>query len=570
MNATEGALGPQGRGLRNDQSFVVLLKVLFHGVLLVFLPFLVGGLAASMAEVSQVRDTLGALVRFAAAFLLPVLVLQLVSITVKVRREQAAWKAEGELPQEALLASVYRHVRVMTDKGLGLLFGALAAVVLSLAFRFAELGIMAVLGLSTLYLVVAAGMVLSTFVVVRFEERLASRGGSIGRDFSPVVCEAGDSVEERFHLERVPVPPGFNLRIHQQLPARLETETRHVASSAVSQRRVTLARVLRRTPRGMYRIGPAAVAYSDLFGLTEVSVAQAASGQLKVLPRFHPIALGESPLVRVPEEGDLSVLRRLPTDDHFRFRDYAPGDDSRRLHWKLSVKVGKLQVRLPETVPVTRRKVRLALDTFQPWGVATSDDALAVLADALDHLVEVWLALARALTERGESVTLVLPTGDPARPVESLACRSGTQPRWRDLGARAAWQPRTDLTQLSDGLGRDEFLVVVTARATPLPQDASALKATWVFLPLATELPGPVAGNQFQWLRQRFPPGATENGVWVGFQRGRARMNLELARQRVMRILGGGSLASEAQLRSRGEPFYKVSRAGLTYLLGAP
>jgi uncharacterized protein (DUF58 family) len=316
-------------------------------------------------------------------------------------------------------------------------------------------------------------------------------------------------------------------------------------------------------------VGPANIAYSDLFGLTEVSVAQAASAQLKVLPRFQPIALGESPLVRVPQEGDLSVLRRLPTDDHFRFRDYGPGDDSRRLHWKLSVKVGRLQVRLPETVPVTRRKVRLALDTFQPWALTTSEDSQLVLADALDHLVEVWLSLARALTERGESVTLVLPTGDRQRPVEALACRSGTQPRWRDLGARASWQSVTDLTHLAEGLSDREFLVVVTARTAPLPADAQRLHATWVFLPLGPELPGPISGNQFQWITQRFPPGATENGAWVGFRRNHARMNLELARQKVVRGAGGGSLAAEAALRARSEPFYRVARAGSTYLLGA-
>ncbi len=189
----------------------------------------------------------------------------------------------------------------------------------------------------------------------------------------------------------------------------------------VSLQRVTLSRALRRTPRGRYDIGPADIAYSDLFGLVRVNVAQAARAQLKVLPRLHTVVLGETPRVLAPEEGVLSVLRRLPTDDHFRFRDYAAGDDTRRIHWKLSVKLGRLQVRLPETVPVVRRKVKLVLDNYLPAQYAEGDEAALILGDLLDRLVEVWLSLGRALTERGEDVTLILPTGSSPRPSPSWA-----------------------------------------------------------------------------------------------------------------------------------------------------
>jgi uncharacterized protein (DUF58 family) len=87
---------------------------------------------------------------------------------------------------------------------------------------------------------------------------------------------AGESVEELFHFERVPVPWGFVVQVHQRLPARLATESRHVVGAAVSMRRVTLSRPVHRTPRGDYRIPPASVAFTDLFGLTRVAIAQAA------------------------------------------------------------------------------------------------------------------------------------------------------------------------------------------------------------------------------------------------------------------------------------------------------
>jgi uncharacterized protein (DUF58 family) len=401
--------------LSETERLKLMAAVAFHTVLLAVLPFVVGGLTGFFTDVSQVSDTFGGLARFASAVLLPLLVVQAVGIVVKVRREQAAWKKQGDdAPPHALLRSVHRHVRVMTDKGLGMFFGGLFAVSLSLTFKFAELGIIAVLGLVTLYLLVAVGVVLSTFVVTRFEERLATRGGVIGREFSPALVESGDSVEERFHFERVPVPAGFNLRVHQQLPARLATESRHLVGAISSGQRVTLARAIRRTPRGDYRIGPAEIAYSDLFGLTRVAVAQAAGARLRVLPRMFAVGMQDTPRSLAPEDGALTVMRRVPTEDFFRFRDYLPGDDTRRIHWKLSLKVGRLQVRLPETVPVTRRRVRLVLDNHAPWHLIHNAASELVLGDALDRLVEVWLSLAKALPERGENVTLVLPTGDPA------------------------------------------------------------------------------------------------------------------------------------------------------------
>lgn len=573
MSAVDPALGPATRGITNDRQFVVLLKVLFHTGLLLVMPFLVGGVTGLFADVSQVGETVGALVRTSAALMFPVLVAQLAGIVVKVRRELKAARADGPLPQGAVLQAVYRHVRVMTDKGLSLFIGSLILVSMSLSLKLAELGIMAVLGLSTLYVLVAVGIVLSTFVVSRFEERLATRGGSIGREFSPVVVESGESVEEMFHFERVPVPPGFNLRVQQQLPARLATESRHAVGSAVSMQRVTLSRPLRRTPRGEYHIAPADIVYTDLFGLTRVSVAQAAGAQLKVLPRLHPVVIEEAPRALAPEEGSLSILRKMPSDDWFRVRDYGPGDDTRRLHWKLSVKLGRLQVRLPETVPVVPRKVMLVLDNHAPAAHAAGVEADLVLGDALDRLVEIWLSLARALEERGEDVTLVLPTGDRAKPFDTVRAKRGMQSRLRDIGSRVRWQSITDLHHAVTMLEVKQSMVVVTARFVPLPELPAPMGSamTWVFLPVAHEIPGPVpATGHLHWrdvLLQRFAPGSEENGLWVAWRRHRARQALEHARRAMQVWTTDGSSQCEAWLRARGEAFYKVRRSGAAYTL---
>ncbi|MDB4930005.1 MAG: hypothetical protein JWM10_2489 [Myxococcaceae bacterium] len=547
-------------------------RVLFHTALLAALPFVVGGLAGFFAEVSQVSETLPRLIERASVVLLPLQVVQGVCVFVKVRRELSLTDAAPTA--RAVLESALRHTRVMTDKGLGLFFGALAAVVLSLTLKFAELGIIAVLGLSTLYAVVTTGVLLSTFVAQRFEERLAARGGIIGREFVPVVVESGESVEERFHFERVPVPWGFVVQVYQRLPARLATESRHVVGAGVSMQRVTLSRPLHRTPRGDYRIPPASVAFTDLFGLTRVAIAQAAEARLRVLPRLYPVALAAAPRTLAPQEGVLAVLRRAPTEDWFRVREYLPGDDTRRIHWKLSVKLGHLQVRQPETVPVVRRRVRLVLDNHLPSAYAQGEEVDLVLGDALDRLVELWISLARALVERGESVQLAVATDDPARPVESLDLARGAQPRLVELGSRVQWQSETDFDRAAAGAEQGQAMVVVTARFLPLPPlpPPAAGAVTWVFLPVADEIPTALprraVDKLLAFFTQPFAPGAEENALLASARRGNARRRLETVRANTAHLTAQGSAAAEAALRARAEPFFKVTRSGVAYLLG--
>src|SRR5690606_18283182 len=101
---------------------------------------------------------------------------------------------------------------------------------------------------------------------------------------------------------------------------------------------------------------------------------------------------------------------RFPQEDFFRFREYARGDDTRRIHWKLSVRAGRLTLRVPEAREQSVRNVVLVLDSFLP-GRGTGDDAVG-LADVLDALVETWVSLAAELVTRGDAVTLVAAVDD--------------------------------------------------------------------------------------------------------------------------------------------------------------
>src|SRR5262249_17199524 len=157
--------------------------------------------------------------------------------------------------------------------------------------------------------------------------------GAIDREMTPTVVDAGDPVEERFFLARVPVPPGFRLHIEEELPHRLGGDTRFAVDRSVSRAEVTISAPLPRTPRGVYRPGPADIWYEDILGLPRVFVAARATSSLRSLPRLRPVVFDRKPRSSAKSEGPLSVLARIATEEHFRTRPYVAGDDLRRVHW---------------------------------------------------------------------------------------------------------------------------------------------------------------------------------------------------------------------------------------------
>ncbi|MBI2894671.1 MAG: DUF58 domain-containing protein [Deltaproteobacteria bacterium] len=548
-----------------------LWKALTHTTALCALPFLVGGITAYFVDVYEVTETLGELVRFCGFLLFPIMLLQLAGIAQKTRREVAVGRESGR-PIGWIEAS-YRHAKVLTGKGYFLLLVSLGALICALAIKWAQFGVMCVLGLTLVYVASTVGIVVSAFFVGDFAQKTAARRGRVSREMSPAVVSRGDEVEERFQLERVPVPFGFHLVIEDQLHHRLETESRHVASSNVSSRAVTLSGPVRRTPRGVFAIGPAQIWYQDILGLTRVAVAQAAHTTLKVLPRFRPVAIGDPPRSRSKDEDVLTIVSRMPTEDLFRFREYMPRDDTRRINWKLSMKVGRLHIRVPESVPVSRRRVRLVVDSFLPPGLA---NAQGPLEDVLDDLVEAWISLAKALVERGEQVTLVCAAARPGKPLalEELRCKRGSHLLWADLGSAVTWQSQLDLDAMlvdsdSGRSAKDAAEpVVVTTRFCRLP-DIGGRRVTWVYLPPSRH-PAPVSGDGMKaFFLLPFPTGADENSFAESLKRARLRGKRQRLEEWADRAVESGARAAEAQIRGRSEPVYRLQSHGITYTLTA-
>ncbi|MBA2321789.1 MAG: DUF58 domain-containing protein, partial [Deltaproteobacteria bacterium] len=372
------------------------------------LPLLVALPTAMLLQASEVGETVGPMLLFATCLLGPVFVMQLLGLLLKSRRELVFWRRHGALGFTRLLDVLYRHLRVVTVRGWVLLLAGLLTTVAALAAKWAVFGLLAVLALLLFYGVVGWTIFVSTFLTSRLERGLQRDKGSVTRRVTPAVVLAGDRAEEVFTFRRVVVPWGYYLLVDDPNPYRLGTPARYAVGAAATAGEVEQRTTMRRTPRGHWFLGPAPIWYQDVLGITRVSVVSYATAELKILPAIPGVTVVEPPRSRLQVPDVVTKPHRFATEDHFRFREYARGDDTRRIQWRLSLRAGHLHVRLPEARETSANQVLLVLDSYLPKG--TILDASHGAEELLDVLVLAWLGIAKELVERGDKVILLAAT----------------------------------------------------------------------------------------------------------------------------------------------------------------
>lgn len=129
-----------------------------------------------------------------------------------------------------------------------------------------------------------------------------------------------------------------------------------------SFQRVTRHYRLRCEKRGFHTFGPVRLGSSDPFGWLERDLLVPATETLLVYPPLVPIAApGLAPVNPLGEK----TLPRPLLEDPLRvsgIRDYVPGDDPRRIHWKATAHVGALKSKMYE--PPALRRLLILLDVW--------------------------------------------------------------------------------------------------------------------------------------------------------------------------------------------------------------
>lgn len=142
--------------------------------------------------------------------------------------------------------------------------------------------------------------------------------------------------------------------------------------------------------RGYYPVGPLFVHSGDLFGLSDDALAQRPADRLTVYPRVVPITrLG------LPSRSPLGTLRHTQPifEDPARVigkRDYVSGDSLRRVDWKSTAALGRLQVKQFEPSIALDTVIALDLESESYERRTRFDDselAIVVAASVANYVV---------------------------------------------------------------------------------------------------------------------------------------------------------------------------------------
>jgi uncharacterized protein (DUF58 family) len=195
---------------------------------------------------------------------------------------------------------------------------------------------------------------------------------------SPPRAFFGETVTLAISVENQKLLPLPWLEVEDEIPESLTLLTGRAAPSYKVNRailvhtfslwsfqRVTRRYHLRCTARGVHTFGPALVRSGDPFGWLIREERMQASASLLAYPLLAPIeAFGLPP--RHPF-GEQATPRRL-LEDLLRvagIREYAPGDDPRRIHWKATARVGELRSNIYEPSSQYRLFIFLDINTYK-------------------------------------------------------------------------------------------------------------------------------------------------------------------------------------------------------------
>ena len=180
------------------------------------------------------------------------------------------------------------------------------------------------------------------------------------------------SAQERVGRREIPVRIG-------QLPPHAAVEVRYELPTS---------------RRGVIDVGPLRWDRTDPLGLVRRRSALPGTAVLYVHPAVHRFPLGTAAQNAQGEQARTDLALEGSITFH-TLREYVPGDDLRRIHWRASAHRGELMVR--QNIDVTPPKATIVLIT---------DAALYANHDDFEHAVDVAASAAVGAVRAGQAVSL--------------------------------------------------------------------------------------------------------------------------------------------------------------------
>ncbi len=181
---------------------------------------------------------------------------------------------------------------------------------------------------------------------------------TLTRRLQPARCRAGQKVTVAIEVFNAGAGPAPLVLLEDALPAVLSTRARFALHGIETQGKRAVAYDVVPSRRGRYALGPTEVIYLDPFGLARVVRPSAARSDLLVHPRVEELSLPRD----FGRQRSLVVSAlRSPSgprgEDFYTLREYAEGDDLRKVHWPSTARLGKYMIRQEETSWRTRSTI---------------------------------------------------------------------------------------------------------------------------------------------------------------------------------------------------------------------
>jgi uncharacterized protein (DUF58 family) len=150
--------------------------------------------------------------------------------------------------------------------------------------------------------------------------------------------------------------------------------------------------------RGLYRSREVRIVLSDLLGFTRFPLTLPLNERLRVFPAVQPEAVRRPPSLEGGQE-EHHRTRQRRNEELLEVRKYFPGDDIRKVHWKVFAHTSELFLRIGEETPPPESRLLVILDSAPSKAVPPRFEA-----DYLDSLVEICAATVLEVLTRGYQV----------------------------------------------------------------------------------------------------------------------------------------------------------------------
>ncbi len=192
---------------------------------------------------------------------------------------------------------------------------------------------------------------------------------------------------------------GFSLKAHDKLPPDLHIlESRCYALRVLPRRKAELEYLAVCHKRGLHRFTQLTVSSRFPFGFFANQRGIKAPDEIIVYPRIGKIRVDLAEIGGGLEYAEgTQVSRREGTEDFYGLREFRPGDNPRRIHWKRSARLQKPLIM--QFVQPPERDLDVYLDTYVSPG----------LEERLEPCVSLAATLFDTLLKAGYSIGLKLP-----------------------------------------------------------------------------------------------------------------------------------------------------------------